>query len=44
MKMVIGYILMNYDIEPLAERPLNSIIGQTIMPPLKVKIRVRRRH
>ncbi|KAF7587660.1 hypothetical protein BBP40_006890 [Aspergillus hancockii] len=43
MKMIIGYILVNYDIEPLSERPPNSIIGQTIMPPLMVKIRVRRR-
>ncbi|PIG83550.1 ferulate-5-hydroxylase [Aspergillus arachidicola] len=43
MKLIIGYILMNYDIEPLEKRPMNSVVGQTIIPQLDVKIRVRRR-
>ncbi|KAE8377155.1 cytochrome P450 [Aspergillus bertholletiae] len=43
MKLIIGYILMNYDIEPLDQRPVNSIVGQTIIPQLNVKIRLRRR-
>ncbi|KAB8213695.1 cytochrome P450 [Aspergillus novoparasiticus] len=43
MKLIIGYILMNYDIEPLEKRPVNSVVGQTIIPQLDVKIRVRRR-
>ncbi|KAE8160839.1 cytochrome P450 [Aspergillus tamarii] len=43
MKLIIGYILVNYDIEPLDKRPVNSVIGQTIIPQLDVKIRVRRR-
>ncbi|KAM4065657.1 cytochrome p450 [Hirsutella rhossiliensis] len=43
MKVMIGYILVNYEIEPLDNRPSNSIVGQTIVPPLEVKIRVRRK-
>lgn len=43
MKLIIGYILVNYDIEPLNKRPANSIIGQTIIPPLHVPIRIRPR-
>ncbi|OOO08712.1 cytochrome P450 [Aspergillus oryzae] len=43
MKLIIGYILVNYDIEPLEKRPVNSVVGQTIIPQLDVKIRVRRR-
>ncbi|KAB8259958.1 cytochrome P450 [Aspergillus pseudonomiae] len=41
MKLIIGYVLINYDIQPLDKRPANSIVGQTIFPPLDVKIRVR---
>ncbi|KAB8236941.1 cytochrome P450 [Aspergillus alliaceus] len=42
--LVIGYILVNYEIEPLrGGRPENFLVGQTIIPPLGVKIRVRRR-
>ncbi|KAE8415648.1 cytochrome P450 [Aspergillus pseudocaelatus] len=43
MKLIIGYILVNYDIEPLDKRPVNSVVGQTIIPQLDVTIRVRRR-
>jgi hypothetical protein len=43
MKVIIGHILMNYDIEALHKRPSNSIIGQTIVPSLEAKIRVRRK-
>ncbi|TPX10128.1 uncharacterized protein E0L32_001325 [Thyridium curvatum] len=43
LKMIMAYLLNNYEIEPLATRPQPQWIGQTIIPPLDVKIRIRRR-
>ncbi len=41
--MILAYLVQNYEIRPLAERPKPLWIGQTIIPPLDVKIEVRRR-
>jgi hypothetical protein len=43
LKMMLAYLVNNYDIEPIAQRPKPLWIGQTIIPPLQVKIRVNRR-
>ncbi|EFX05467.1 cytochrome p450 monooxygenase [Grosmannia clavigera kw1407] len=43
LKMILAYLLANYDVKPLAERPKPRWIGQTIIPPLDAKIEVRRR-
>lgn len=43
MKSLMSYLLINYDIEPLKERPLNMIVGDLQFPPPSVNIRVRRR-
>ncbi len=43
LKMVLAFLFQNYDIKPLAERPKPMWIGQTIIPPLDIKIEVRRR-
>ena len=43
MKLLVGYIVMNYDVEPMAVRPPNSFMGGTVLPPMKAKISVRRR-
>ncbi|KAK3384415.1 cytochrome P450 [Lasiosphaeria ovina] len=43
LKMILAYLLENYDIKPLAERPKPLWIGQTIIPPVDVKIEIRRR-
>lgn len=43
LKMIIAYLLANYDIKPLDEKPKSLWIGQTIIPPLSVKVQVRRR-
>lgn len=43
IKMLLAYIIMNYDIEPKAARPANRCVGQTIVPPLKATLSVRRR-
>ncbi|CAK7231098.1 hypothetical protein SBRCBS47491_007815 [Sporothrix bragantina] len=43
LKMILAYFLTNYDIKPLDERPKSLWIGQTIIPPLDVKVEVKRR-
>ncbi|CAK7270334.1 hypothetical protein SEPCBS57363_004047 [Sporothrix epigloea] len=43
LKMFLAYLLTNYDIKPLEERPKTMWVGQTIIPPLAVKVEVRRR-
>ncbi|MCJ1475959.1 hypothetical protein MMC13_004623 [Lambiella insularis] len=43
MKLMLAYMVLNYDIEPLAERPPGEWLGDTILPPRKAKIWVRRR-
>ncbi|KAE8350017.1 cytochrome P450 [Aspergillus coremiiformis] len=43
MKVAVRVILMNYEFEPLDSRPENSVVGQTIIPPLDVQVRVRGR-
>ncbi len=41
--MILSFLLQNYEIKPLAERPKPLWIGQTIIPPLGVKIDIKRR-
>ena len=43
MKLVLAYIVMKYEIEPLKERPPNTWFSQIIFPPTKATIRVRRK-
>ena len=43
LKLLIAYMVMNYDIEPLAERPPNVYMGATELPPMKATLRIRRR-
>lgn len=43
MKMMLAHMLLKYDIKPLTDRPKPVWIGQTIVPPLDVKIQIRRR-
>ena len=43
MKLILSYIAMNYEIEPLNSRPPNTWFGQNVIPPMKATIRVRRR-
>ncbi|KLU86782.1 hypothetical protein MAPG_05792 [Magnaporthiopsis poae ATCC 64411] len=43
MKMMLAHMLLKYDIKPLTDRPKPIWIGQTIVPPLDVKIQIRRR-
>ncbi|KAK3381511.1 cytochrome P450 [Podospora didyma] len=43
LKMILAYLLQNYEIKPIAERPKPLWIGQTIIPPVQVNIEIRRR-
>ena len=42
MKLLLAYVIMNYDIKPLPKRPDNSFVGGSIIPPMKATISVRR--
>jgi hypothetical protein len=41
--MILAYLLANYEIKPIVERPKPMWIGQTIIPPMEVTMEVRRR-
>jgi cytochrome P450 len=43
MKLILGYMVMNYDIEMLDKRPPDIFAGVARLPPMAAKIRVRRR-
>ena len=43
LKMFLAYMLMNYDVEPLAERPPNKWMGAVVLPPMKATLRVKRK-
>ncbi|KAL9099371.1 MAG: hypothetical protein Q9163_005119 [Psora crenata] len=43
VKMMLSYLLLNYDVEPLASRPPNLWFGTSSVPPTKATIRVRRK-
>ena len=43
LKMLLAYISLHYDFETLSERPPNTWIGNTVLPPMKSTIRIRRR-
>lgn len=43
LKVILAYILMNYDIEPLTERPKTKVVGNSNFCVTDVKIRVKRR-
>ncbi|EPE27439.1 Cytochrome P450 [Glarea lozoyensis ATCC 20868] len=43
LKLVLAYIAMNYEIEPVAQRPANHWFVGSSGPPLETTIRIRRR-
>ena len=43
MKLVLAYIFMNYEVELLKSRPPNVWFGQSMLPPMKATIKVKRR-
>ncbi|KAK6067123.1 cytochrome P450 [Seiridium cupressi] len=43
LKLILGYMIMNYDIEMLEKRPEDIYAGAARLPPMAAKVRVRRR-
>lgn len=43
IKLMLAYMVMNYEIEPLVQRPRNRWLGGIRLPPTKTMIRVKRR-
>ena len=43
MKLLLAYVVMNYEVEPLKTRPPNTWFGPTSLPPMKATIKVRRK-
>lgn len=41
--MAIAYILINYEIKHVAERPPGKVMGNFILPPFQASMEVRRR-
>jgi cytochrome P450 len=44
LKLLLAYMVLNYDIEPLEKRPEGKWIGQVTIPDMKATIKVRRRN
>jgi cytochrome P450 len=43
LKLILGYMVLNYEFEMQAERPRNTWFGLSRVPPMKATIRIRRR-
>lgn len=43
MKLALAYIVTNYDVEQLSERPMNQPLLNVLLPPTKATIMIRRR-
>jgi hypothetical protein len=43
LKLMVAYIVMNYDVEPIPVRPLNSELVGSVVPSRTATLKVRRR-
>ncbi|OAG39648.1 hypothetical protein AYO21_06116 [Fonsecaea monophora] len=43
LKLLLAYMVQNYDFDPLPERPASKWIGTSLVPPMTATIKVRRR-
>ncbi|KAF3005234.1 hypothetical protein E8E14_003368 [Neopestalotiopsis sp. 37M] len=43
LKLVLAFVVMNYDVMPLTERPTGHWLGTNHVPPLKASLTIRRR-
>ena len=43
LKLMLSYMLLNYEFEPLSERPESKWIGSSLVPPTTATIKIRRR-
>lgn len=42
-KIILAYLLHNYELKPMDEKPKGMWIGGTVVPPVQVKIEIKRR-
>lgn len=43
MKLTLAYIALNYEIQPIVDRPPNQIVGDCIVAAQNLKLKIRRR-
>lgn len=43
LKMLLAYMVLNYEVEPIASRPTSAWFGNSRLPPMKEKMRLRRK-
>ena len=43
LKLMLAYVVLNYDIQPIDERPAEMMLGDFIVPSRNTMIKVRRR-
>lgn len=43
MKLILAYMVLNYDFGPLKNRPYNTWFGQDMFPSMKARIKERRK-
>ncbi|KAL2147461.1 hypothetical protein VTI28DRAFT_9361 [Corynascus sepedonium] len=43
LKMILAYLVQNYELKPLAERPNSMWVGANFIPPVQATIEIRRR-
>ncbi|KAK0672033.1 cytochrome P450 [Cercophora samala] len=43
LKMILAYLVNNYEIKHIEKRPINDWVGATVIPPVKATIEVKRR-
>ena len=43
LKLMVAYMVLHYDIKPISEKPKGQWFGETVLPPLKAKLSMRRR-
>jgi hypothetical protein len=43
LKLMLAYMLLNYEFQTLPERPASKWIGTSLVPPLRATIQIRRR-
>ncbi|KAI3396477.1 hypothetical protein diail_12097 [Diaporthe ilicicola] len=43
LKLFVAYLLLNYDLKPLSERPPPSCIGRSMIPPTKATMEIKRK-
>lgn len=43
MKIMLAYLVINYDVEAIGPQPSMKVIGDAALPPFSAEIKIRRR-